>query len=178
MSDDAVRTRVRTDDRWLSFQEYLVKEGARPDVVGVEYVGAEYAAVGPDALDAIRTADAIIVCPSNPITSIGPILALPAMRAALQETKSRKVAVSPIVHGEAVSGPAARLMRACGLPASAAGVAQAYTPWLDVLVLDRGDAGESQTVRDTGAEPILADLIMADHASSVALAQRVLEAIA
>ena len=178
MSDNSVRTRVQSRDGWLSFQEYFVKEGARPDVVGVEYVRAEGAVPGPNVLNAIRSAEAVIICPSNPITSIGPILAIPAIRAALGEAKARKVAVSPIVHGEAVSGPAGRLMAARGLPASAAGVAHAYAPWLEFLILDRGDAGESQAVKDSGAEPILADLIMADHAAAVALARQVIETLA
>jgi LPPG:FO 2-phospho-L-lactate transferase len=178
MTDDPVRTRIRTQDGWLTFQHYFVREGARPDAIGIEYAGAEKATPGPEVLEAIRTANAVIVCPSNPITSVGPILSLPAVRGALHETNAIVIGVSPIVRGEAVSGPAGRLMRACGLPASATGVARAYTPWLDLLVIDRQDAKKSHAVMELGAEPVLADLVMTDQAAEVALAQRVLDALA
>jgi LPPG:FO 2-phospho-L-lactate transferase len=178
MSDDPVRTRIRTPDGWLDFQQYFVRAGARPAVAGVEYAGAERARPGPGVLTAIRRADVVIVCPSNPITSIGPILAVPGVRAALEETTAVVLAISPIVGGAPVSGPAGALMRACGLPVTAAGVARAYAPWLDRLIIDRRDSGETEAVLECGAEPVLAETLLTDHARETALARRVLEASA
>jgi len=178
MSDDPVRTRVQTPDGWLAFQHYFVRDGARPPVVGIEYAGAETAAPAPGVLDAIRTADVVIVCPSNPITSIGPILSVPGIREALHETTAVVLAISPIVGGAPVSGPAGDLMRACGLPVTAAGVARAYAPWLDLLVIDRQDSTERHAVLEFGAEPVLAETLLTDHDREVALARRVLEVLA
>lgn len=178
MSNDPVRTRIQTPDGWMSFQHFFVREGARPEMVGIEYAGADKAAPGPEVLDAIRKANAVIVCPSNPITSIGPILSVPGIRAALKETNAIVAAVSPIVGREAVSGPAGKLMRACGLPVSATGVARAYVPWLDLLICDRRDQKEAHAIVDLGAEPVFTATLMTDHDCEVALARRVLESLA
>jgi LPPG:FO 2-phospho-L-lactate transferase len=178
MSDDPVRTRIQTPDGWLAFQHYFVRDGARPSVIGIEYAGAGTAAPAPGVLDAIRTADVVIVCPSNPITSIGPILSVPGIREALHETTAVVLAISPIVGGAPVSGPAGDLMRACGLPVTAAGVARAYAPWLDLLVIDRQDSTETHAVLEVGAEPVLAETLLTDHDREVALARRVLEVLA
>ncbi len=178
MSDDPVRTRIQTPDGWLAFQHYFVRDGARPPVIGIEYAGAETAAPAPGVLDAIRTADVVIVCPSNPITSIGPILSVPGIREALHETIAVVLAISPIVGGAPVSGPAGDLMRACGLPVTAGGVARAYAPWLDLLVIDRQDSTETHAVLEVGAEPVLAETLLTDHDREVALARRVLEVLA
>lgn len=178
MSNDPVRTRIQTPDGWMSFQHFFVREGARPEMVGIEYAGADKAAPGPEVLDAIRKANAVIVCPSNPITSIGPILSVPGIRAALKETNAIVAAVSPIVGREAVSGPAGKLMRACGLPVSATGVARAYVPWLDLLICDRRDQKEAHAIVELGAEPVFTATLMTDHDCEVVLARRVLESLA
>lgn len=178
MSDDPVRTRIRTESGWLSFQHYFVREKARDEVLGIEYEGGETARPAPGVVEAIGSANAVIVCPSNPITSIGPILSLPAIRRALLETNAVVAAVSPIVGRAPVSGPADRLMRACGLPVSATGVARAYTPWLDLLVVDQRDQKEAHPILELGAEPVFAETMMTDHEREVALARRVLESLA
>jgi LPPG:FO 2-phospho-L-lactate transferase len=176
MSDDPVRTRVRTPETWLTFQEYFVRERARVKVLEVEYDGAERARPAPGVLTAIADADLVVVCPSNPITSIGPILAVPGIAGALVTTRARVVAVSPIVGSAAVSGPAGELMRARGLPVSPVGVATAYAPWLDALVIDTTDATEVAGLGTLGATALLADIVMTDAASEVTLARRVLGA--
>src|SRR5438067_1982208 len=129
MSDDPVRTRVRTPDGWLSFQEYFVREKAQVQVLDVEYAGAPAARPAPGVLEAIRAAELVVVCPSNPVTSVGPVLAVPGIAEALAAARARVVAVSPIVGGAAVSGPAGELMRARGLTVSAVGGAVACGPW-------------------------------------------------
>jgi LPPG:FO 2-phospho-L-lactate transferase len=178
MSDDPIRTRVRTADGWLDFQEYFVREKALVEVQEVVYAGAEGARPAPGVREALAAADLIVVCPSNPVTSVGPVLAVPGITEALGAARAAVVAVSPIVGGAAVSGPAAALMRARGLPVSPAGVARAYAPWLDALLIDTRDRDSGGAVRAEGARPITADIIMTDQAGEVALARRVLEAAA
>ena len=156
MSDQPVRTRILGPDGWLTFQEYFVREKAQVEVRAVDYAGAAASAPAPGVLDAIATADAVLVCPSNPITSVGPILSVPGLVAALGATPAHVVAVSPIVGGAAVSGPAGRLMASAGLPVSAVGVARAYGAWLDRLVFDEQDralAAEIQAVASPHPRP-------------------------
>ena len=176
MSDDPVRTRVRTPDGWLSFQEYFVREKAQVRVLDVEYAGAAASRPAPGVLEAIREADLVVVCPSNPVTSVGPVLAVPGMGQALGAARSRVVAVSPIVGGAAVSGPAGELMRARGLPVSPVGVAAAYAPWLGTLVIDRSDAARVPELERLGVRPVLADILMTDRDREIALAQLMLAA--
>jgi LPPG:FO 2-phospho-L-lactate transferase len=178
MSDDRVRTRVRTPAGWLAFQEYFVREKARVDVLEVAYDGAAEARPAPAVPAALADADAIVVCPSNPVTSVGPILAVPGVVAALGATRARIAAVSPIVGGAAVSGPAGQLMATRGWPVSPLGVARAYAPWLDALLIARGDGGLAPQLRTAGVEPVLADILMTDRASETALARAVLDASA
>ncbi len=176
MSDEPVRTRVRTPDGWLAFQEYFVREKAQVQVLEVEYAGAATARPAPGVVRAIRTAELVVVCPSNPVTSVGPVLAVPGMTDALAATDARVVAVSPIVGGTAVSGPAGELMRARGLAVSPAGVATAYAPWLDAIVIDRRDAACAPDLERLGVVPVLADILMTDGARELALAHVVLAA--
>src|SRR5438093_12448729 len=118
MSHEAVRTTIRTPDGRLGFQEYFVRDKCQVEVVGVDYDGAERARPAPGVLEAIRDADLVVVCPSNPVTSVGPILAVPGAAEALGATRASVVGVSPIAGGAAVSGPAGALPRPRGLPAS------------------------------------------------------------
>jgi len=176
VTDDPVRTRIRTPEGWLGFQEYFVRDKAQVTVLEVDYAGAAAARPAPGVLEALREADVVVVCPSNPVTSIGPVLAVPGIVDALGAGRAPVVGVSPIVGGAPVSGPADALMRARGLPVSPAGVAQAYAPWLDVLLLDERDAAHAAEVAATGARPVVARVVMRDAAAEVALARRVLEA--
>ncbi|MFQ5520386.1 MAG: 2-phospho-L-lactate transferase, partial [Candidatus Methylomirabilia bacterium] len=141
MSDQPVRTKIRSPTGWLSFQEFFVREKAQVEVLDIVYEGAEAARPAWGVIEAIQEARGVVVCPSNPVTSIGPILAVPGIVEALKATPAAVVAISPIVAGAAVSGPAGTLMAARGLPVSAAGVALAYREWLDVMVVDHRDQG-------------------------------------
>ncbi|OGL01833.1 MAG: hypothetical protein A3D33_01620 [Candidatus Rokubacteria bacterium RIFCSPHIGHO2_02_FULL_73_26] len=176
MSDAPVRTRIRTPDGWLTFQEYFVREKALAEVLEVEYAGAAAARPAPGVAEALREADLVVVCPSNPVTSVGPVLAVPGVVEALGAARGPVVAVSPIVGGAAVSGPAAALMRARGLPVSPLGVARAYAPWLRRLVIDRRDAGSAGALAALGVTATPADVVMTDGARAVALARVVLGA--
>jgi LPPG:FO 2-phospho-L-lactate transferase len=174
MSDDPVRTRIETPDGWLDFQEYFVREKAQPAVRSVAYAGAERARPAPGVIDAIRDADLVLVCPSNPVTSVGPILAVPDVTDALRASR-KVVGVSPIVGAAPVSGPAGTLMRARGLEVSAAGVATAYAPWLHVLVVDTSDPDAAAAVTRRGVRPVAATTLMTDRATEIALARTVIE---
>ena len=176
MSDDRVRTRIRTPAGWLTFQEYFVREKARVEVLEVTYDGAADARPAPRVLDALGDADAVVVCPSNPVTSIGPILAVPGVTSALAATRATVVAVSPIIGGAAVSGPAGPLMAARGLPVSPLGVARAYAPWLDVLLVDGRDEAFAADLERAGVRAVPTSILMTDRASEAALARQVLAA--
>jgi len=178
MSDDPVRTRIRTPDGWLAFQEYFVRDKALPEVLEVEYAGAASARPAPGVVEAIHDADVVVVCPSNPVTSIGPILAVPGVVEALAATRAPVVGVSPIVGGAPVSGPAGALMRARGLEVSPVGVATAYAPWLRRLLLDPRDRDAAARLAALGVEAVPAEIVMRDRAGEAALAGRVLEAAA
>jgi LPPG:FO 2-phospho-L-lactate transferase len=178
MSDQPVRTRVLGPDGWLGFQEYFVREKTQVEVTEVDYAGALSALPAPGVVEAIASADAVIVCPSNPITSIGPILAVPGIARALEATEATILAVSPIIGGQAVSGPAGRLMAACGREVSAAGVASAYAPWLDILLADAQDTALASRIGAGGTRPIFTDTFMRGRDGEIALARKTLEAVA
>jgi LPPG:FO 2-phospho-L-lactate transferase len=175
MTDAHVETRVTTPEGELAFQEYFVRERYRPEVRAVRFHGAEQASPAPGVLEAIAHADAVVLAPSNPITSIGPILAVPGIRAALRETQAPVAAISPIVGGAAVSGPAGALMAAQGLPVSIAGVTEAYSDFLDILVADDRDADAAAALRRSGLRVHCANTIMRTAADKAALASTVLE---
>ncbi len=139
MSDQRVSTTLDTSKGTLTFQEYFVRERHQVEVQAVRFEGAEQARPAPGVLQSIQSAEAIIFAPSNPVTSVGPILAVPGIREALRKTEAPIAAVSPIVGGAAVSGPAAQLMKMKGWSSTIAGVAQVYEDFLDVLVVDTAD---------------------------------------
>jgi LPPG:FO 2-phospho-L-lactate transferase len=178
MSDQPVRTRVLGPDGWLGFQEYFVREKTQVEVRAVEYAGAPEAKPAPGLVEAIGAADAVLVCPSNPVTSVGPILSVPGIVEALHRTRAPVLAISPIVGGRAVSGPAGRLMAARGLPVSALGIAQSYAPWLDVLIIDDDDAALAPSIEAAGARPVVASTLMTGRVEALRLARRVLETLA
>lgn len=173
-SDDPVRTKVVTDDgRVLGFQEYFVKERTRPTVTQVRYEGIDEAKPGPAVRDALDDADIVIVCPSNPVLSVAPIVELPGLRGALQ-AHPRVVAVSPLVGGAAVKGPADRLLQSLTGEASAASVARLYRDFCDVFVLDEVDRAEISAVETLGMRAVALDTMMTDHDASARLASEVL----
>jgi LPPG:FO 2-phospho-L-lactate transferase len=141
MSDDPVRTRVLTAEGWLDFQEYFVHRQCRPAVQGFVFAGAEAARAQPDALAALERRDlrAIIICPSNPFVSVEPILAVPGIRAAIQQSPAPVVAVTPIIGGKAIKGPAAKMMAELGLDVSGEAVARRYAGLIDGFVIDHAD---------------------------------------
>ncbi len=145
MTDDRVRTLLRTDGGWLDFQDYFVRRHCEPAVREIRYEGADLATPAAAALAALHRSDlrAIVICPSNPLLSVGPILAMPAVRAALAGRRTPVVAVSPIIGGQAVKGPAAKMMRELGAQSTASEVARGYIGLIDAFVVDTIDAAAS-----------------------------------
>ncbi len=175
MTEGPVPTMVHTEDGTLTFQDYFVRRKCEPIVQGFTFKGVERAIPAPGVRRALHESDAIILCPSNPFISIGPILAVPGIREALRESPATIVAISPIVAGEALKGPAAAMLRQLGMEASATGVASLYRDFVDVFVLDRRDESLRETIAAFGIQVRSADTIMCDETSRVALAKSVLE---
>jgi LPPG:FO 2-phospho-L-lactate transferase len=175
MSDDKVRTRLRTSEGWLDFQDYFVRRRCVPSVLELVYEGAAAARAHPDALAALRDPRlrAVVICPSNPFVSIEPILAVPGLREAIATCAAPVVAVSPIIGGQAVKGPTAKMMRELALQVSAAGVAKRYDDLLDAYVLDRADADDAAAL---GIPVTVAHTLMVTLEDREGLARRVLAA--
>jgi LPPG:FO 2-phospho-L-lactate transferase len=174
MSDDRVATRVGTPNGWLAFQEFFVRDRCQPEILDLAYEGADRARPAPGVVDAIHEADTVILCPSNPISSVGPILAVPGVRDALTATSARVTAVSPIVGTAPVSGPAGKMMRAKGFDVSPLGVADVYAGFLDDLVIDASDALLTPKLLERGIRAIETDILMGSRERESALAQAVL----
>jgi LPPG:FO 2-phospho-L-lactate transferase len=176
MSDAPVRTMVNTaEDGELAFQEYFVRRGCAPQVTGFRFTGVESAAPAPGALEALHTCQAVVICPSNPWVSIDPILAVNGVRAALQAKPV--VAVSPIIGGQAVKGPAAKMYRELGLEPSAPAVAGHYHGLLDAFVLDTVDLGLETVVREMGLMTLVTNTYMKSIADRRRLAEDVLNLV-
>lgn len=177
MSDDPVRTRVTiAGEGEVSFQEYFVGRHHSVPVESVRFDGAEASRPGPDVVDAMERAERIVLCPSNPIVSIGPLLAVPGLREAVQSRRDAVVAVSPIVAGAALKGPADRMLAELGHEASVVGVARLYAPLARVLVIDEADAGRAGAIEAEGIHAVVAPTVMKDAATAAALAKMVLTA--
>jgi LPPG:FO 2-phospho-L-lactate transferase len=190
MSDDPVRTRVtlagdggvgpggrpEDRDREVEFQDYFVRRRHAVEVQAVRFEGAESARPGPGVLEAIEAATTVVVCPSNPIVSIGPILAVARIEDAIARRRADTVAVSPIVAGAALKGPADRLLTELGHEASVVGVARLYAPLASTLVVDEADAALADRVESEGVRCVVAPAVMSSPELAAALAKVVLGA--
>jgi len=174
MSDDEVATRIVTaDGRTLEFQEYFVKERCEPEVREVRFAGISDADPAPGVLAHIEQAERVILCPSNPLLSIGPILAIKGVRAALRAHRL-VMAVSPIINGAALKGPADRILKSTGHSSSASAVARLYEDFIDVFVVDATDPEEAAKVEAGDIRALLTDTVMTDHDASERLARTLL----
>jgi LPPG:FO 2-phospho-L-lactate transferase len=179
MTDDRVRTQIKTTDGWLDFQDYFVRRHHADDVLELRYEGIDAARATDQVVAALRDADLIVVAPSNPFLSVAPILSVSGILDALLGSAASVVAVSPIVGREAVRGPAAQIISSLGGEASAAGIARHYAQkWpglLDVLVIDDVDAADAARVRDTGMRPHVTGTLIGPEKERRRLAQEILE---
>jgi LPPG:FO 2-phospho-L-lactate transferase len=174
MTNDFFETRVKTPNGTIHFEDYMVKNGAKEAVLGVEFDGAKTAKPAEGVLEAIMDSNLVIICPSNPVVSIGAILSVNGVREALQKTSAKKVAVSPIVAGAPIKGPADKLMRGLGLEVSAFSVAQLYRDFLDEFIIDTLDAGAKNRIEMLGVEVKVTNTVMRSLDDKVALAKAVL----
>jgi LPPG:FO 2-phospho-L-lactate transferase len=174
MTDEKFATFIVTDKGKMHFQEYLVKRGAQDKVINVEFEGAEKAKPAPGVVDSILNSEAIIICPSNPIVSIGTILSVKGVRKALRETKAEIIAISPIVGGSPIKGPADKLMSGLGLEVSAYGVAAFYKDFLDAFVIDNIDSAQKPRIEALGLKVAVTNTIMKTLQDKVELARVVL----
>lgn len=175
MSDSPVATRVLTPDGELEFQEYFVRRRCQDTVLSVRWEGLERAVPTPEAMEALREADTLVICPSNPIVSVGPIVALPGVRDALRGLSCPRVGVSPIIGGQALKGPADRMLASLGHESSVVGVARLYRDMLDGFVIDHQDATHMPALEALGLRVLVTDAIMRDPADRVRLAIEVLD---
>ena len=177
MSDQRVETRIIGDEGEIAFQDYMVKLRTDPEVREIRFAGIDSATPAPGVLDALRDAEAVILAPSNPLVSIAPILAVPGVREALASSKAARVAVSPIIAGQVVKGPAAKMMQSLGHEVSAVGVAAMYQDILDVMVIDEQDRDLAPRVEALGLRCHVTDTMMTSTERKAALAREVLEAV-
>jgi LPPG:FO 2-phospho-L-lactate transferase len=177
VTDDRLETLMDVEDEGeIGFQDYFVRRRHAVAVRGVRFRGAETTRPAPGVLEALRTAEVVVVCPSNPIVSIGPVLAVPGVREAVMARREQVVAVSPIVAGAALKGPADRLLRELGHEGSVAGVARLYAPLAATLVVDEADAGLAAAVEAEGMRCVVTPTVMRGAAEAAALARAVVRA--
>lgn len=177
MTNDKVQTYIDTNLGVLSLQEFWVKYKGQPEVFGVEYRGAEEARAPREAIDVIKESEAVIIGPSNPVTSIAPILSVREIRETIKEAQCKKIAVSPIVGGKAVSGPAAKLMQSLGVEVSPFGVAQFYKDVAKILVFDKVDSSLADKVRSIGVIPYVTDTLMNNERDMQRLASEIMKLV-
>ncbi len=175
MTDDKFETWIKIENDLIHFEDYFVKRQAKDNVLGVEFVGSAQAKAAPKAVNAILNAEMVVVCPSNPIVSIGSILAVDGIRDALRKTKAKIVGVSPIVNGAPIKGPADKLMHGLGFEVSAFSVAKLYEDFLDAFVIDVKDADEKGRIEKIGIDVKMTDTVMKGLEDKVRLAKTVLE---
>jgi len=175
MSNDRFETRITTPRGSMHFEEYFVKNQCREEVLGVEFVGVASAQPAPGVLEAVSDAELVVVCPSNPIVSIGTILSVGGIRDALNRTNARVVAVSPIVAGAAIKGPADKMLKGLGFEVSAFGVAKLYRDFLDAMIIDTKDAVLKGRIEKLGLSVAVTDTVMRSLEGKVSLAKVVLE---
>ncbi len=175
MSDQPIPTIIDSSEGALHFQEYLVKRRAEPFVRAIRFEGAESAKPAPGVLEAIRDADCILICPSNPLISIGPILAVPGIRDALRARKKEVVAVCPIVGGKSLKGPSDKMLDQLGYGSSASSVAKLYADLAGIFVIDPQDKSQQTTIRDLGMDVAVLPTVMKTGAQKRNLARAILK---
>lgn len=176
VTNDRLRTKIRTDEGLLEFQDYFVRRRAEARVREVVFEGADSAKPAPGVIEAIRGASLVVLAPSNPLVSIGPLLAVAGVREALRGTAAKVAAISPIVGGRTIKGPADRMLRDLGMEASPVTIAKLYADFLDLLVIDEADAALKAHIESLGLDVAVTDTIMATMERKAALARAVLEA--
>lgn len=178
MTDTHTPTTILTDQGEMHFQEYLIKNRAQPVVKGIRFENIESAKPAPGVAEAILEAEAVVLCPSNPLISIGPILAVPGMRDLLRQTQAKVAVISPVVAGESLKGPTDRMLQHLGLEVSALQIAKLYQDFADLFILDEQDKGLKPEIEALGVKVVVTDTIMRDKEIKRQLAETTLAALA
>ena len=176
LTNDPVETRILTPAGYVHLQEFWVRDRGRPAVRSVAYSGSSQARLSEEVERVIKRADRVVICPANPVTSIGPMLAVPGFSRKLSRTKARVAALSPMVGRVPFSGPAAKLMKAVGMRSDSVGVAQMYSEFLDSLVIDRSDEGVEGEIEELGIRCVPSDTLLTDRSEEKRVAKELLEA--
>ena len=171
MSDDPVPTMIDSNEGSLHFQEYLVKRRTEPVVTGIRFAGVESALPAPSVLEAIRDADRIVICPSNPLISIGPILAVPQIRDQLRAHKEKVFAACPIVGGKSLKGPSDKMLAQLGHDSTALGVAKLYADFTGTFIIDPADKSQSAAISALGMQVVILPTVMKTLAQKRKLAR-------
>ncbi|MGQ9680063.1 MAG: 2-phospho-L-lactate transferase [Candidatus Bathyarchaeia archaeon] len=177
MTDDRFETHIQTRVGKMHFQEFLVKREAADPVIGVCFEGDGKAKPAPGVVESIEDSDGVIICPSNPIVSIGTILSVEGVREVLREASARIIAISPIVGGRPIKGPADKLMECLGLEVSAKAVAGIYKDFLDAFIIDNVDSGERERIEELGLEVIVTNTVMKSMSDKISLARDALKTL-
>jgi len=177
MTNDKFETRIKVEGKSVHFEEYFVKRAAKDKVLGVEFVGAAVARPSPKVIESILDSEVVVICPSNPIVSVGTILSVDGIRDALRKTNAKVVGISPIVAGAPIKGPADKLLQGLGLEVSAFSVAKLYSDFLDTFIIDTKDAALKTRIEQLGIKVKVTDTIMKSLEDKVRLAKVVLESI-
>ena len=178
MTDDRVRTTVLTESGPMPFQTYFVKLRCEPKVTGVRFDGAEDATMSAAFEEGLNSCDALVICPSNPYLSVAPILSIPSVRSKIERLSSVRIAVSPIVGGRALKGPAGKMLSELGEDVSCVGVARQYIGLCDVFVIDEIDRGLSEDIKSLGMEAAVLNTVMKTDEDKAALARSILDIVA
>jgi LPPG:FO 2-phospho-L-lactate transferase len=177
MTNTHTPTTIVTNEGDLHFQEYLIKRRTEPAVKAIRFENIESSVPAPGVAEAIMQAEAVIICPSNPLISIGPILAVPGIREMLKKTRAMVAAISPVVGGQSLKGPTDRMLADLGMEISATQVARLFADFLDIFILDRQDEAAVAEVEQLGLKAIVADTVMSDSEKKLALAKITLAAL-
>jgi LPPG:FO 2-phospho-L-lactate transferase len=175
MTNEKFETWIRLKDGFVHFEEYFVKRAQKDEILGVEFIGASEAKPPPDVIRALMTSEKIVICPSNPIVSIGTILAVQGIREALKKTNAKIVGVSPIIAGATIKGPADKMLASLGLEVSAYSVAKLYSDFLDTFVIDVKDSEQAERIQQLGIDVKVTNTIMKSLDDKISLAKTVLE---
>lgn len=177
MTEDKVETWIETEMGELHFQEYYIKYNMEPEVLGINIKGIREANPGIGVIESIEGSDLIIICPSNPIISIGPIIKVKGIRETLINSKAEKIAISPLIGGKPLKGPADRLMRGLGLEVSTSEIANLYKDFLNLMVLDSSDQSEVEKINGLGIGSFVTDTLISDDQKSEQLSRNIIERI-
>lgn len=175
MSDDEIETWIETEIGEIHFQEYYIKHKMQPAVFGINIRGIRESNPAPGVIESIESAELIIICPSNPIISIGPILKVRGVRDTLMKSNATKIAVSPLIGGKPLKGPADRLMKGLGLEPSSTEIANLYRDFLDIMVIDSSDSNEKDEIESLGVKTLITNTVMSDNQKSSELSKTILD---